>query len=141
MENSNTLLQQRIETLFDELNNVEAGSEEATVITRQITDLYKIQNEEYDLITANQVKEKEVDIKAKDYEVKQAEIEIKKKELEEVIKSNHKKWIEYGLTAISIAAPLCCYGYWYKTGLTFETEGTVTSSWVKNLMGKMKPTK
>lgn len=50
------------------------------------------------------------------------------------------EWIELAIKIFGVFGPLCLYYYLFKAGLQFETSGTVTSTFFRNLIGKLKPT-
>ena len=117
---TNDWLQERIGALFEELGTLEPGSKEAEKITQQIETLYDIHNDEFQHVTNLDLKQKELDLKQKE---------------------EKHKWISYGISIFSVVTPLICYGVWYNRGMKFEENGVYTSTWLKNLMSKMKPSK
>lgn len=51
------------------------------------------------------------------------------------------RYIRIGADIAGIVLPLACYGKWYHEGIEFEKTGTISSHFVRNLVGKFKPTK
>lgn len=61
-------------------------------------------------------------------------------DIQEIINKDKtiEKLVDYTLKGVSIAAPLICYGVWFNKGLKFEIDGTISSSFVRNLVNKSK---
>lgn len=70
------------------------------------------------------------------YEMQLKEAEVSKKDTDKII-----SYIRTGIDAGAVILPLVVYVVLYFVGLKFEETGHVTSTWLRNLIGKIKPTK
>lgn len=145
------LLENEIEAMFEDLSNLETGSEEKKSAVGDLEKLYKLKIEEYknnwdyDEKYERRVMENEQHQRDNELKEKQITGEAETRERELVLKENQLKeqkldrWvnlgIQVGLTCVSIFA----YDRWFRRGLKFEETGTVTSPMTKNLLSKMLP--
>lgn len=113
MEKSKRTLDDEIQDLLENLNDLEADSEEYSKITKNLDTLYKLKLEE----------------------------EKTKSELSNGKVQNKFRIVGYVLEGLGIAVPLIFYGRWMKRGFKFEETGTYTSKTFMNLQHFFKPTR
>lgn len=70
------------------------------------------------------------------YETQLKEAEVSKKDTDKII-----GYIRTGIDAGAVILPLVVYVVLYFTGLKFEETGHITSTWLRNLIQKVKPSK
>ena len=155
-ETNEDLLNGAIEDQIERLNRLSPDDETFTEVVDTIVKLQKLDNEkeksrlDYDkhyydnelnkqkLEVEKGLKDKENELKASELEIKKLECDIKRDQLEHDKKAGY---IRTGVEVFGIILPAVLYTRLFKAGLKFETEGTVTSSMFRNLIGKLKPTK
>lgn len=113
MKDSKRTLDDEIQDLVENLNDLDADSEEYSKITKNLDTLYKLKLEE----------------------------EKNKTELSNVKEQNKFRILGYILEGAGIVLPLIFYSKWMKTGFKFEETGTYTSRTFMNLQHFFKPTK
>ena len=118
------LMESEIVTLIKELSMHEPGSKEYDDITKAIDSLYATLNKEKSLMLEEVKMEKDL-------------------ELQENVNKDNKLLtaVKCGIDIAGIVLPLAFYGVWMNRGLEFEKEGSFTSTTLKGLLGKFKPTK
>lgn len=102
----------------------EPSEEGYSAATDRTAQLYKVKIEE--------------DKNLREFELKKMEIDLKKEEIEELKKD---RWIKVVVDGVAIFVPLIFYGIWMKVGLRFEETGSFTSTTLRGLIGKFKPTR
>lgn len=139
MDNSiRFLLEEELVADIEALEKISPETDEYKKIVENIERLHKILMAGYELELKEDSQRREL-IRADD------ELELKH-ETEDDRQAQCKKdrriqYIRIGLEAGGIILPLVCYGVWLKRGFAFEKDGIVTSSFFKNMINRMKPTK
>lgn len=119
--NIETLLNERIVTLFEELKDKGLTEEERESISNELNKLLEKATDMNRLHMQND----EIDIKRDELEVKRNEVEVKREQL----KSDKTDKIAKNVIAISgIILPLAAAGYWTILSFAFEKEDSVTTS-------------
>lgn len=113
MDKSKRTLDDEIQDLLENLEDLEADSEEYAKTTKNLDILYKLKLEE----------------------------EKNKSELANGKKQNIFRAIGYGLEGAGIVLPLIFYGIWMKRGFKFEETGTYCSKTFTGLQKFFRPTK
>lgn len=125
------LLQSLADTLqkqFNELAKLTPGSKEYSALVADIRTLWDLGLEETRIrIDADDT------LYDRDIEAAKAEEERKNKHFDRVIK--------IGLDLAAIMVPATIYTVLFFVGLKFEEVGSFSTSWMRNLMGKIRPTK
>lgn len=125
------LLQELADTLqeqFNDLKKLEPGSKEYSALVADIRSLWDLGLEETRIrIEADDT------LYERDVEAAKAEEEKRNKQFDRVIK--------IGLDLAAIAVPATIYTVLFLVGLKFEETGSFSTSWMRNLMGKIRPTK
>lgn len=107
------MLDKEIQYRLNQLADYEVGTEEHTALLKTITELYKLRIDENS---------------------KSAEAEALKSQ-------KNERWVKVLISGMELVVPLVCYGHWFNKGLKFEETGSVSSSFMRNLMQKFKPIK
>ena len=107
------LLIQKIEQNIKALSTFEIGSEEYTVAVNNLAKLYQMKEEEEKLRTGDK--------------------ESRTKELQ--------FYIGIALALVELSVPLICYDHWLERGFEFETSGAITSSFFRQVINRIRPTK
>ena len=123
-DNTMTLLCEEIESEFENLENLDPGSEEHLKAVESLSKLYKLKIEE----AKNQA----------DLVEKQKEELLKQEQAKE---QRIDRWVKVGVVAGELLIPLMFYGKWMKRGFKFEETGTFCSQTFRNFFSRMKPTK
>ena len=161
-DNVRRLLDDELEREFENLENLEIGSEEHSKATESLVKLYKLRIEEEANITRSHETlsrksiedrrlDKELQLKEKQFD---KEIELKEKQFDNEVESNDrdeqlkrdqlaqqlrelnvKLGVEVGLAVLQ----LIFYASWMRKGFKFEETGTVTSPTFRNLISNFKP--
>lgn len=123
-----TMLEERIKYLFEELNALTPDTDEYKAVADELVKLLdrdieftKIKNDICD--------------KA---ETRKTEEQLKREEMKD---NRRDRWIHYGLTAIGIGAPLVVTVWGVVYSLDFEKEDNVTSIVGRGLIQKLLPKK
>lgn len=132
------LLEEELVADIEALENLSPDTEEYKKTVDNIAKLHELLVAEYEHELKEESQRREL-IRADD------ELELKH-ETEDDRQAQCKKdrriqYIRIGLEAGGIILPLVCYGVWLKRGFAFEKDGIVTSSFFKNMINRMKPTK
>lgn len=132
------LLEEELKADIESLNNLSPDTDEYKKIVENIVKLHEILDAEYEHELKEESQRREL-LRAED------ELEIKR-EAENDRRTQCKRdrrvqYIRIGLEASGIILPLIFYGVWMNRGFEFEKEGTVTSSFFKNIINRIKPTK
>ena len=118
------LLSEEIESEFDNLSNLEPGSDEHSKAVESLSKLYKLKIEE----SKNETELVE----------KQKEEQFKQEQLRE---QRIDRWVKIGVAVSELTIPLMFYGVWMSRGFRFEETGSYCSQTFRNFFGKLKPTK
>ena len=70
------------------------------------------------------------------YEMQLKECEVSKRDSEKIL-----SYIRVAIDASAVVLPLFVYVVLYYSGLKFEETGHITSTWLRNLIQKVKPSK
>lgn len=122
-------LENEIENRLDELKNLELGTGEYSRAANDVMKLYSTRMQE-----VKDNAEYWERIEARD---KQALATLEAKEIEAKEQRTDKR-IRYGLEVLGMTLPLVVYTALFKTGLRFEKDGVVGSTFFRNLIGKAK---
>lgn len=118
------LLSEEIKGEFENLSNLDPGSEEHSKAVDTLTKLYKLKIEE----NKNE----------SDFVEKQKEEQLKRDQMAEQLKE--RKW-RVGIEVCEIAVPLVFYSIWMKRGFRFEETGSYCSQTFRNFFSRLKPTR
>lgn len=129
MEDLDKKLENEIEVRLEELGNLELGTGEYSRAANDVLKLYRTRMEE-----VKNNAEYWDRIEARD---KQAAALLEAKE-SEAKEQRTDRWIRYGLEVLGMSLPLIVYTGLFKTGLRFEKDGVVGSTFFRNLIGKAK---
>ncbi len=111
-------MEREIESCLDALNEMELGSQEYEKGVASLTSLYRLRMDEVSNSCEYWNK------------VEQAKIQLKDQRID--------RYVRYGLEGASIFAPLVVYSKLFKQGLIFEKDGIISSTFFRNLAGKIK---
>lgn len=128
------LLEERLVTEFEGLKTIEPGTAKHEQAVDNLVKLYKLKIEEDKAVNNEKLEMRRLDNEEVNFEHSRVDDAEKEK------KHRVMQYIGYGLQGLGIVVPLIAYGKWYRDGLEFEKTGTVTSSFLKNLIGKFRPT-
>lgn len=132
------LLEEEIAADIEALGNLSPDTDEYKTIAENIAKLHKLLMDENELELKDDLQRREL-LRADD------EMEMKHEaERESKIRGRKERCIQYiriGLEASGIILPLIFYGVWLRKGFEFEKDGIVTSSFFKNMINRIKPTK
>lgn len=107
------LLNQKIEQNILALSQFVIGSEEYTIAVNNLEKLYQMKEDEEKLRNGD--------------------------------KESRMKWIQFyvgiGIALLELTIPLMCYDCWLNRGFEFETSGAITSSFLRQIINRIKPTK
>lgn len=117
-----------IDSVLDNMGRLEVGSDQHKRATESYEILYKLKLEQ-------DKREIEVKEKSLDIELKKLELGIENQKANNDRNSNR---IRLGVEIAAIFVPIFAYNSWYNQGLKFEKEGTITSSFFRNLLGKAR---
>lgn len=120
MEKINKLLETELERQFDELQTLDAGSEEQSRAVENVVKLYKAKIDEQKAVWDSE----------DSYDRRVAES-----------KQTKERWIKLGIDAAGIISPMIFYTLWMKIALGFETNGYPSSMTTKELFHLIRPTK
>lgn len=118
------LLSEEIQSEFDNLSNLEPGSEEHSKAVDSLSKLYKLKIEE---------NKNEIDLVEK-----QKEEQLKRDQMTEQLKD---RWWKFGLEVGEVVVPLVFYSVWMTRGFKFEETGTYCSQTFRNFFSRLKPTR
>ena len=122
------MLDEAIVKGFNDLGEIEAGTDEQSKAVENLAKLYKLRIEE--------------ESKVRDYQAKMDQNESEDCYRREQLKDEKKKsLIQFILDAIKVIVPLGAYGIWFAKGLKFEETGSFSSTTFRNFFGKIRPTK
>lgn len=130
-----SLLESEIESMFDDLSNLDAGSKEKSSAINDVVNLYKLKIEEN---KSNWEFDEKYEQRIMDDEHHQHDNELKEKQLRT---QNMDRWINIGLQVGLTLVSIIAYDRWYRRGLKFEETGTISSPMTRNLLSKMLPKK
>ncbi len=138
MDEIAVMLQKEIKVMLENISNLEPGSNEMKDAIDDLSELYRLADENGKLKNENE----KLDIeKAKvDNERNKniADIAIKERQLSEQRKSDVIRAI---IDSAGIVLPLAFYAVWMRLGLKFEENGSLNSAVFKNLWSRIKPAK
>lgn len=156
-DSTRTLLVQRIENEFKNLDSMEDGEGKQKAINNLVV-LYKLKIEEEkidaeynehcdkcDLEKTQQendieIKNKDIELKTRQIEVESCnrlqELELRKAQLDE---QKLDRWVNLGMQVGLAMLSIVAYDIWNRRGLKFEETGTITSPMTRNLLSKMLP--
>lgn len=156
-DSTRTLLVQRIENEFKNLDSMEDGEEKQKAINNLVV-LYKLKIEEEKIDTEykehcnkcdleKMQQENDIEIKNKDIELKTRQIEVEScnrlQELElrkaQLDEQKLDRWVNLGMQVGLSMLSIVAYDIWNRRGLKFEETGTITSPMTRNLLSKMLP--
>lgn len=147
------LLSEEIKTQIQDLSKLNPGSAEKSKAVDDLATLYKLKIDEtkmeldFDEKQARRKMDKEN--RLKDDAIKEQQLKdensvrehdelIRKEQLAEQVKD---RYIRLGIAAAEIILPLIFYSKWMKKGFKFEETGTFTSTTLRGLFNRFKPTK
>lgn len=117
--------------LFEKAKNLEPGTKEYEAVMTAIEKLLRQLNEDDKLNL-------EVGVQ---YDKLQQEKQLAEQKAKQEKKTKIIEYVIEGGKIVVSVITLGCYGKWLKDGYTFEKEGIITSSWMRNLINKIHPTK
>lgn len=147
------LLSSEVEREIEHLQSLQPGDKEHTEVVDTLVKLHKLKIEEQKTIFESTDKKESLEferkIKGDELTLKKQQFELDKEtqtkdfQLKDNLEKDSKvdRYVKVGVEVAGIVLPLVAYGMWYNRGLKFEETGTFTSSMIKNLLGKFKPTK
>lgn len=109
------MLEDEIEREFTAISYLEDGSDAQSKMIENLNTMYKLNIEE---------KKIEQESKFKKDEIQSQKID---------------RYIKIGASGVAFFGTIISYNYWFKEGLRFEKDGTICSSFVKDLMKNIKP--
>lgn len=118
-----------IDKRLDELSSLDLGSNEYSKAVSNIVMLYDAHNKE---LHSNADYWDRIEARDKQAE---AQLEARKSEAKE---RRNERFFKYGIEALGILVPTIGYALLFRDGLRFEKEGVVSSTFVRNLIGKAK---
>lgn len=118
-----------IDRRLDELSSLELGSNEYSKAVSNVVMLYDAHNKE---VHNNADYWDRIEARDKQAE---AQVEARKNETDE---RRNERLIKYGIEVLGILVPPIAYAFLFRDGLRFEKEGVVSSTFVRNLIGKAK---
>lgn len=132
------MLEEEMAADIEALDNLSPDVEEYQKVVENIAKLHKLLMDENDL-------ELKDDSQRRDHQRADEELQLKY-ETENDRQAQCKKdrriqYIRIGLEASGLILPLIFYGVWLRKGFEFEQNGTVTSSFFKNTINRIRPTK
>ncbi|MCD8119692.1 MAG: hypothetical protein LUE29_09500 [Lachnospiraceae bacterium] len=116
----NGLLEDELKRQFNELQTLDAGSEEQSRAVENVVKLYKAKIDEQKAVW-----DSEDSYDRRVMEVKQA----------------RERWIKLGIDAAGIVLPMIFYTIWTKAAFGFETNGYPSTMTTKELWHLIRPTK
>ena len=119
--NIETLLNERIVTLFEELKDKGLNDKERESITNELNKLLDKATD----INRLHMQNDEIEIKRDEIEVKRDEIEIKRNQLKG---DKIDRVVKNGIAIGGIIIPVAAAGYWTILSFAFEKEDTLTST-------------
>ncbi len=122
------LLEEEIKLEIENLNSLEAGSQQHSAAVESIAKLYKLKIEE-DKTSMEYLEKTDMHKNEKGF---------KDAQLKESIKD---RYFRLGIAAAELILPLVFYGVWMNRGFKFEKDGTYTSQTFRGLFSRFKPTK
>lgn len=120
----NERLDKELERRFEDLGNLETGSDEQGKATDNIVKLYKLRMDENEQKASKEADEDKLQMEKRKYEL-------------EVAKADDDKLIRILTTVTSVGVTIAGFAvgsHWYGKGFKFEETGTICSSTFKGLM-------
>lgn len=134
MDEIEKMMDETIRKQLEDVSDMPSGSDKKSAALGELERLHRMKIERQRLNCEEHDREEK-------RLTEQAQLTIQNRHNSEQLKAQKRKnVVECMLTAAGIAAPLICYGAWYRKGLEFEKTGTVTSGFFRNLINKFKPT-
>lgn len=133
--NVKDLLNEEIIAGFQNLSNLEDGSEEKAGAIDDLVKLYKLRIEEN---KSEWDADEKYDRRVMEDKANIKDDEMKHKQLEEQTK---ERYFKVGMAAAELMVPLIFYGIWMRKGFKFEETGTYTSKTFTGLINRFRPTK
>ncbi|MCD7860970.1 MAG: hypothetical protein LUG25_03555 [Oscillospiraceae bacterium] len=128
MNESKDMLEEAIERSFEDLKNLDAGSEERKTAVEDLAKLYRLKIDENKADDEVALKETEQDL------ARQTKDDDRKEQRRE-------HWVRVGIAGGEIILPLAFYAFWLQSGFKFEETGVFTSPTFKGLTKWFKPKK
>lgn len=133
MDNNTKLLNERIESLFEELASLQPGSEEYAKVSDDLNKMYKLRIEE---IKIQNEDDEHYARRCMDKEFHEQEMVAKGVE-----SKGHmvERFVKLGLECAAIFVPCVVYGHWMRECLMFEKEDSFSHTTSRNLLNRFKP--
>ncbi len=132
------MLQKEITVMLENIANLEPGSNEMKNAIDDLSELYRLADENGKLKNENEKLDIEKAKVDNERNKNLADIAIKERQLSEQRKSDVIRAI---IDSAGIVLPLAFYAVWIRLGLKFEENGSLNSAVFKNLWSRIKPAK
>ena len=132
------LLEEELKVDIGLLNSLSPDTEEYKKIADNIAKLHELLVAEYEHELKNEAQRRELLRADEELELRHETEDDRQAQCK---KDRRIQYIRIGLEASGIVLPLIFYGVWLKKGFEFEKDGIVTSSFFKNMINRIKPTK
>lgn len=129
------LLDRKITELLEQIENLEAGSEERARAVKDVSELIRVRTEKYKV---------EMDATLRDDQLKLEEKKVERESARNVDQDENQKkfkWLDAGIRIGEFVLTMTTYGLLFRKGLKFEETGTWRSPFFRNLWSRFKPTK
>ena len=132
------LLEEELKADIESLENLSPDTEEYKKIVENIVKLHEILDAEYEHELKEESQRRELLREDEELELKH---ETENDRQTQCKKDRRIQYVRIGLEASGIVLPLIFYGVWMRKGFEFEEKGIVTSTFFKNLINRIRPTK
>lgn len=123
------LLEEEIRAQLEKLSSLNSGTPEHSAATADLERLYKLKIQEVENERAFRARcDRDV--------LDERELQLKAEQLDEQRKS---RWWSNGIQIGTVAGGWAMYEIWQRRGYKFETVGTITTPWLRNLVSRMLP--
>ena len=132
------LLEEELKADIESLDSLSPDTEEYKKIVENIVKLHELLDTEYEHDLKEESQRRELLRADEELELRHETEDDRQTQCK---KDRRIQYIRIGLEASGIVLPLIFYGVWLKKGFEFEKDGIVTSSFFKNMINRIKPTK
>lgn len=136
------LLEEKIETALNALDQFEAGSNEYGAAVENLRKLYQLNTDEEKAVMEDAEKRSRREMEAeqfkRDADIREREARFKEGQTE---RQRLVDCVKLGAEIAGIVLPLMFYASWLRKGLKFEESGKFTSDTFRGFVMKLKPTK
>lgn len=132
------LLEEELAADITSLDNLSPESEEYKKVADNIAKLHKLLMDENDLELKDVAQRHELMIADSEFELK---LEAERDSDTRYKQDRRIQYVRIAVEIGGIVLPLVFYAIWMRKGFEFEEKGTITSSFFRNLINRIKPTK